>query len=173
VSQNLPIGAVNSPHAVRVRRTPSARLPRVRLYLVLSLLGVAAAVAGAVVSALPGPVPVEETNDSYVIGGSRLTAIAPGVFRGSGGAALVVVHQDGDTRAGASAGLDGAHMTGTCRLVDGARTESCSFMLNGAPLAALDTWTGGGWHRRYGDGRTVDIAVAGGRPVPVPFAIGR
>jgi hypothetical protein len=37
----------------------------------------------------------------------------------------------------------------------------------------VDTWTGGGWHRRYDDGRTADIAVAGGEPVPVPLAVGR
>jgi len=173
VTQNLPIGAVTSPHAVRVRRTPSSRVPRVRLYAVLTLLGVAAAAGGAVASALPGTVPVRETAGSYEIGGARLTATGPGVFRGPGGAALVVERTAGETRAGASAGLDGEHMTGTCILADAARTEVCRFTLNGAALSAVDTWTGDGWHRRYDDGRETDIAVAGGQPVPVPFAVGR
>jgi hypothetical protein len=173
VTQNLPIGAITSPHAVRVRRTPSTRLPRVRLYAVLTCLGVVAAAAGAVVSTLPGPVPVRATASTYEIGGSRLTATGPGVYRGPGGAALVVEERPGETRAGASAGLDGSHMTGNCVLLTRARVESCHFTLNGAALSAVDTWTGRGWHRRYGDGRTVDIAVADGRPVPVPFAVGR
>ncbi|HXM54006.1 MAG TPA: hypothetical protein VOB72_01355 [Candidatus Dormibacteraeota bacterium] len=172
IGQNLPIGAVTSPHAVRVRRLP-ARLPRMRLHVVLTLVGVAAAAAGAVVSALPGPVTVRSSADAYEIGGTRLTAVSPGVYEGSDGAAVVLSHGSGVTRAGASAGLGGAHMTGTCVLADGARTESCRFTLGGRPVSAEDTWTGGGWHRRYDDGRSVDISVAGGRQVPVPIAVGR
>jgi hypothetical protein len=173
VTQNLPIGAVSSPHAVRLRRTPSAWLPRVRLHVVLMLAGVAAAAGGAVASAEPGPVSVRVSAGAYEIGGSRLLATAPGVYQGSGGAAVVMVHARGATRAGASASLDGAHMTGACTLVDGGRTETCQFALDGRPIGAVDTWTGGGWHRRYDDGRTADIAVAGGEPVPVPLAVGR
>jgi hypothetical protein len=173
VGQNLPIGAVTSPHAVRVRRLP-VRLPRLlRPHVVLTLAGVAAATAGAVVSALPGPVTVRSSAAAYEIGGTRLTAVSPGVYEGSDGAAVVLSHAPGVTRAGASAGLGGAHMTGSCDLPDGARTESCRFTLGGRPMSAVDTWTGSGWHRRYGDGRSVDIAVAGGRPVPVPIAVGR
>ena len=173
MTQNLPIGAVTSPHAVRLRRMPSARLPRLRPHVVLTVLGVAAALAGAAASTAPGPVAVRASAASYSIGGSALTATAPGVYQGRDGAALVMVHTGGETLAGASAALDGAHVTGSCMLPDGARSETCRFTLNGAPLAAVDTWTGGGWHRRYADGRTADIAVAGGRPVPVPFPVGR
>ena len=173
MSQNLPIGAVSSPHAVRLRRAPSARLPRLRLHVVLMLAGVAAAVAGAAVSAAPGQVTVRATAGAYEIGGSRLTATAPGVYQGAGGAAVVIEHAAGATRAGASAGLDGAHMTGACTLADGSRTETCAFTLGGRQLTAVDTWSGGRWHRRYDDGRTVDIVVAGGAPVPVPIAVGR
>jgi hypothetical protein len=172
VSQNLPIGAVTSPHAVRLRRLPT-RLPRVRLHVVMTLAGVAAAFAGAVVSAAPAPVSVRVSNDAYEIGGSHLTAVSPGVYEGTDGAAVVLQHVGGATRAGASAELEGAHMTGTCTLVDGARNESCRFTLDGRALSAADSWTGGGWHRRYEDGRSVDISVAGGRPVPVPIAVGR
>jgi hypothetical protein len=173
VTQNLPIGAVSSPHAVRLRRTPSAWLPRLRPHLVLMVAGVAAAAAGAIVSSTPAPVTVRASADRYEIGGARLTASAPGVYEGPAGAAVVIVHAGGVTRAGASAGLDGEHMTGSCTLVDGARTERCRFTLAGRPLAAVDTWTGTGWRRRYDDGRSVEIPVVGGQPVPVPIAVGR
>lgn len=171
--QHLPIGAITSPHAVRLRHTPSAPLFRVRLHVLLTAAGVIAAVAGAAVSAAPTPVEVRMTADAYEIGGSQLAATEPGVYRGPDGAAVVMEHVDGATRAGASAGLDGAHMTGACTLPDGARAETCRFTLAGRALAAVDTWTGHGWRRRYDDGRRVDIAVTGGRPVPVPIAVGR
>jgi hypothetical protein len=173
VTQNLPIGAVTSPHAVRLRRAPSAWLPRLRLHVVLMLAGVAAATAGAVVSVEPGPVTVRASASAYEIGGSRLDATAPGVYQGASGAAVVLVRAGGVTRAGGSATLGGAHTTGSCALPDGARTESCRFIVDGRPLTAADTWAGAGWHRRYGDGRTTDIAVAGGVPVPVPLPVGR
>ena len=171
--QYLPIGSITSPHAVRLRRRPAPWLPRVRLHVLLTAAGVTAAVAGAIVSAAPAPVPVRVSADAYEIGGSRLTATGPGVYRGPDGAALVVSRAGGTTRAGASAIMDGAHMTGACVLVDAARTETCRFTLNDRTLTSADTWTGAGWRRRYGDGRTVDIDVAGGRPVPVPIAVGR
>jgi hypothetical protein len=172
LKQNLPIGAVTSPHAVRLRRAPTAWLPRVRLHVALMLTGAAAAAAGAIVSVEPGPITVRASAGAYEIGGARLLATAPGVYQGPGGAAVVLVHADGATRAGASASLDGARTTGACTLPDGARTETCRFTVEGRPVGAVDTWRGGGWHRRYADGRTVDITVAGGAPVPVPLPVG-
>src|SRR5262245_14792527 len=77
MTQNLPIGAVTSPHAVRLRRAPSAWLPRVRLHVVLMLAGVLAATAGAIVSAEPGPVDVRVSPSQYEIGGARLDATSP------------------------------------------------------------------------------------------------
>ena len=172
VTQNLPIGAVTSPHAVRLRRLPG-RLPRVRLHMVLTLAGALAAAAGAAVSAAPATVTVSSSPDAYEIGSARLPATAPGVYQGADGAAVVLEHTAGVTRAGASAGLAGSHMTGACTLPDGGRRESCRFTLAGREVDAVDTWTGSGWHRRYDDGRTVDLTVAGGHPVPVPIAVGR
>jgi hypothetical protein len=172
VTQNLPIGGVTSPHAVRLRRLP-ARLPRVRLHVALTVAGALAAAAGAAVSVAPAPVTVRSSAGAYEIGGARLTATAPGVYEGPDGAAVVLEHAGGVTRAGASAGLDGTHMTGACALPDGARRETCRFTLAGREVDAVDTWTGGGWHRRYSDGRTVDLVVSGSRPVPVPIAVGR
>ncbi len=171
MTQNLPIGAITSPHAVRVRRWPPG-LRRPRLHVALAAAGVIAAVAGAAVAASPSPVPVRMSPTAYEIGGSRLTAVAPGTYRGPRGAALVVVHAGGQTRAAASAVLNGAPMTGDCVLPDGASREVCRFSLEGRRLSAEDARTAAGWHRRYDDGRTVDIAVAGGGPVPVPFVIG-
>jgi hypothetical protein len=171
--QHLPIGAIDSPHAVRLRRVPAAPLFRMRLHVLLTAAGVAAAVAGAVASAAPAPVEVRMTADTYDIGGSQLTATEPGVYLGPDGAAVVVERVGSTTRAGASAGLDGAHMTGACTLADGAGEETCRFTLDGRAFSAVDTWTAGGWRRRYEDGRRVDIGVAGGRPVPVPIAVGR
>ncbi len=139
----------------------------------LTLAGIAAAAAGAVASVAPGAVTVRATPGAYEIGGSRLTATAPGVYEGSGGAALVIVRANGATRAGASAVLNGVHMTGSCTMPDGDRTERCLFTLDGQQLGAVDSWAGGRWRRRYDDGRTVDITVATARAVPVPFAVGR
>jgi hypothetical protein len=171
--QHLPIGAITSPHAVRLRRAPSAPLFRVRLHLLLTVAGVLAALAGAAVSRAPSPVEVRVTADAYEIGGSELLAAGPGVYRSAGGAAVVIESAGAATRAGASADLDGVHMTGACTLADAARTETCRFTLGGRSLSAVDTWTGDGWSRRYDDGRTARIVVAGGRPVPVPVAVGR
>jgi hypothetical protein len=172
VSQRLPIGAVTSPHAVRVRRAP--RSPwRLRPHLLALLGGLAAAAAGAALLASPAPVAVRLGSAGYEIGGARLAPAGPGTYRGPGGAALLMVHAGGTTRAGASAVMNGSHVTGTCTLPDGAASEACRFTVAGRPLGATDTWTGAGWSRRYDDGRTVQIAVSGGRPLPVPFPVGR
>ena len=41
------------------------------------------------------------------------------------------------------------------------------------PTIATDELRAGGWDRRYSDGRTARIDLAGGRPLPVPIALGR
>lgn len=173
MTQNLPIGAVTSPHAVRVRRRPRRRLPRLRLHVALTVAGALAGAAGVALAAMPRPVVVQVTPAAYEIGGSRLTAATPGVYRGPRGATVVVSRSAGATRAGASAVLDGVPTTGSCVLPDHGLTESCRFTAGGHPLAATDAWQGGGWARRYSDGRTVEISVAGDRPVPVPLPVGR
>jgi hypothetical protein len=174
VTQNLPIGAVTSPHAVRVqRRPPLRRLLRPRLQALLTVAGIGAAAAGVVVSLGPGQVSVTMTPASYDIGGNTLVATSPGVFRGAGGAALVVAHSGGETRAGASAVLNGVHTTGRCTVREEGGREVCDFTIGRSALSAVDTRTSSGWHRRYDDGRTVDIAFSGRQPVPVPFAVGR
>ena len=173
MTQNLPIGAVTSPHAVRIRHRPRRRLPRLRLHVALGAAGALAGAAGLALAAMPRPVAVRLSPAAYEIGGSRLTAAAPGVYRGPRGATVVVTRSAGATRAGASAVLDGVPTTGSCVLPDPGLTESCRFTAGGRSLAATDRWQGGGWARRYSDGRTVEITVAGGRPVPVPLPVGR
>jgi hypothetical protein len=49
----------------------------------------------------------------------------------------------------------------------------CRFTLDDQALSAVDERTSYGWHRRYSDGRTVAIDVAGERGAPVPFPVGR
>lgn len=173
MTQNIPIGAVTSPHAVRVRRVPPVRPVWMRPHVLAIVAGLAAALAGAALLLNPGPVSVQMSSGRYDIGGALLTATAPDTYQGPAGAAMVVSHGGGVTHAGASAVLNGTPMTGSCALPDGSRTERCQFALGGQALAAVDTWTGSGWQRRYDDGRTASIDVAGGRPVPVPFAVGR
>ena len=172
MTQNIPIGSITSPHAVRLRRPPP-RLSRLRPHVVAVLAGMAAAAAGAGLMVSPPHVAVQASARAYDIGGSRLTLVAPGQYRGQGGAALVISHAGGVTRAGSSATMNGSHVTGECALRDGALSETCRFTTAGRTLVATDAWTGSGWRRRYGDGGTAEIAVSGGRPVPVPFPVGR
>jgi hypothetical protein len=157
---------------VRVRRAP--RPPsRLRPHLLALLGGVVAAAAGAALLASPASVTVRLGAGGYEIGGARLVPAGPGTYRGPGGSALLMVHAGGATRAGASAVMNGSHVTGACTLPDGAASEACRFTVAGRQIAATDTWTGGGWSRRYDDGRTARIEVSGGRPLPVPFPVGR
>jgi hypothetical protein len=64
-------------------------------------------------------------------------------------------------------------MVGACALPRGGGTERCTFHLDGSTVGAADRFTNGGWDRRYDDGATVRIPLQDGRPVPVPFALGR
>ena len=86
-------------------------------------------------------------------------------------AALVIQRGPQGAVAGASAVMDGRHVTGRCD--EGANGETCRFAVDGQPLSATDERTAYGWHRRYSDGRTVAITVTGERDTPVPFAVGR
>jgi hypothetical protein len=160
--QRLPL-PVGSPHPVRsVRRGPRARLRPG------ALLGLLAASAGAALGATQPAVTVGMDGGAYRVGEVTLTARGGGVYAGPEGAVVV----DGP-RAAASTRLHGMRMVGSCRLDADARGERCTFDLGGAALTARDRLAGGGWDRRYGDGATVRIELRGGRPVPVPIALGR
>jgi hypothetical protein len=133
-----------------------------------ALLGLLAAAAGAALGAIPPSVTVGLDAGAYRVGEVALPARGGGVYAGPEGAVVL----DGPRAAGATR-LHGARMLGWCRLAADARAEQCTFQLDGHTLTAVDRLASGGWDRRYGDGATVRITLLGGRPVPVPIALGR
>jgi hypothetical protein len=160
--QRLPL-PVGSPHPVR--RTPRWARTRLRPS---GLLGLVAAAAGAALGATPPTVTVAMDAGAYRVGEVALPARGGGAYAGPEGAVVV----DG-ARAAASTRLHGVRMLGSCRLDPDARGERCTFSLGATTLTARDRLSGGGWDRRYGDGATARIELSGGRPVPVPIALGR
>lgn len=160
----IPLGGL-SRHAVRRARVRRALL---RWPLLAALAGTAAAVAGGVLVTAEPQVDVRLDAAGYRIDGQQLAARGGGVYQGPSGAALVI----SGPVAGASADLDGRHVTGHCEPASG-RGEACRFTLDGSPLTAADEPTSYGWHRRYSDGRTVAIRLTGRPGAPVPFPIGR
>jgi hypothetical protein len=164
--QRLPL-PVGSPHPVR----RPARTVRFRLRVggtATALLGLAAAAAGGLLGATPATVTVAMDAGAYRVGDVALPARGGGVYAGPEGAVVVQ-----GTTAAASTHLRGVAALGSCRLAADARSERCTFELGGRRLTAEDRLGGGGWDRRYDDGAAARIALAGGRPVPVPIALGR
>lgn len=164
---SIPLGGL-SRHVVRRRRM---RRTLLSWPVLAAILGAGAALAGVLLATAEPRVEVRLDAAGYQIDGERLGVRGAGTYEGPGGAALVIVRRAQGTVAGASALLDGRHMTGRCEL--GADGESCSFTLDGGALTASDERTSYGWHRRYSDGRTVAIRLTGERDAPVPFAVGR
>jgi hypothetical protein len=164
--QRLPL-PVGSPHPIR--QPGRAGWSRLRLgRSATTLLGLAAAAAGALLGATPSTVTVGTDASAYRVGDVALPARGGGVYSGPEGAVVV----QGPVAAG-STRLRGATALGSCRLATGARSERCAFVLGGRRLTAEDRLSGGGWDRRYDDGATARIALSGGRPVPVPIPLGR
>lgn len=164
--QRLPL-PVGSPHPVR----RPARAVGFRLRLggtATALLGLAAAAAGGLLGAIPPTVTVGMDSGVYRVGDVTLAARGGGVYAGPEGAVVV----QGPVAAG-STRLRGVTALGSCRLAADARSERCTFVLGGRRLTAEDRLADGGWDRRYDDGATTRIALAGGQPVPVPIALGR
>lgn len=166
MSQNVPLGPLDSPHAVR-RRRRRVRLPEAHLTLVG--IGLVLAGLGVWISAAPPAVTVRRTAGSYRIGGATLVARGHGTYAGSGGV-IVFEEKGGVVRAAASSTLNGQSMVGLCTWARGSREESCRFRLGGRRLTAEDALTSSGWDRRYGGGSEV-VLDTGGAPIPVPFAI--
>jgi hypothetical protein len=174
MGQNIPLGPVDRTHAVRRhwrrrlrRQVPAGLDPP----LLLAAAGMALAGLGLWLSGAPPPVAVSMDAAAYTVGGARLEARSAGVYASSQGA-LVVRAQAGETRAAASATFNGEPMTGVCSWSSGAPQERCLFRRGGRTLEAVDQRTPAGWHRRYQDGREVDLQVRGGGTVPVPFPVG-
>jgi hypothetical protein len=137
-----------------------------------ALVGAAAAMVGVLLATAEPQVDVRLDAAGYRIDGQLLEDRSGGVYQGPGGAALVIDRRPDGAVAGASANLDGRHMTGRCQPASGG-AETCRFTLDGQALAATDERTPDGWHRRYSDGRTVAIRLTGDPDAPVPFAVGR
>lgn len=161
----IPLGGL-SEHAVRRRRLRPLLL---RWPALAALAGAAAALTGVLLATGEPEIEVRMDGAGYRIDGQLLAASGGGVYQGTSGAVLVI---DGQGVAGASADVDGRHMTGRCQPAAGG-SETCRFTLDGSPLTAVDEPTDYGWHRRYSDGRTVAIRLTGRRDTPVPFAVGR
>jgi hypothetical protein len=168
--QRLPL-PVGSPHAVRrPRRVFRGARPLERI--LLTVLGMSAALAGVVLTLLPPTVTVGLDSHGYSVGDVLLEPRGQGIYT-SPEAALVLFEDAGAVRAGASTHVGGERMLGGCRVSPRGRSERCWFQLGGHSHSAVDTLRDGGWERRYEDGRQVRIHLKGGRPVPVPFPIGR
>lgn len=165
--QRLPLPLGGRFPARRLARVFRGRLGRLPL---LSLGGLVAGLAGAVLAIQPPATRVALDGDGYHVGPAVLGSRGGGVYAGEAGA-VVIVEGPTLTRAGASTHVDGVPATGRCELAG--RSERCSFVLAGRRLDAIDRLRDGGWDRSYGDGRTARIELAGGRPVPVPFPLGR
>jgi hypothetical protein len=168
--QRLPL-PVGSPHAIRrPRRVFRGGAPTSRT--LLTVTGMAAALAGAALTALPSTASVGLDGDGYRVGDVRLVARDQGVYAGPE-AALVLVEESGSVRAGASTHVNGEPMVSGCKMAAGGRSEQCWFRIGERTLSAEDRLQGGGWERRYGDGQRVRIELMSGRPLPVPFPVGR
>lgn len=168
--QRLPL-PVGSPHAVR-RPRRVFRGGRSLERTLLTLAGLGAAIAGAALTALPPTVAVGLDRSGYRIGDVLLEGRGEGVYS-SPEAALVLAEQGDSVRAGASTHLGGEPMVGGCRTAPDGRSEHCWFQVGDRTLAADDRLQDGAWQRRYDDGREVRIQLREGRPLPVPFLVGR
>lgn len=171
MGQNIPLGPVDQPHAVRRhwrrrlrRQSPAALDPS----LLLAGLGMALAGAGLWLTGSPPPVEVSMDPGGYTIGGARLNARGGSIYESSHG--VMVVR---GTRSAASATVGSQPVTGACDQEPGSGGEHCRFRMAGRTLEADDQPTTAGWHRRYDDGQETDVKVTSGGQVPVPFPVGR
>jgi hypothetical protein len=167
--QRLPL-PVGSPHAVRrPRRVFRGGVPLERT--LLTVVGMLAAIAGAVLTALPPTASAGLDASGYRVGDVRLEGRGEGVYTGPE-AALVIVQEAGATRAGASSHVKGERMVSGCLMAAGGRSERCWFQVGNRTLSAEDRFQNGGWERRYDDGGRARVDLESGRPLPVPFPVG-
>jgi hypothetical protein len=134
--------------------------------------GLCAALAGAALAALPPPVTVGLDSDGYRLGSVRLPTVGTGSYS-SAEASLVVRQAGAETVAGASSRFNGQPMTGRCVVEAAGGREHCSLTIGSQRLVAEDVRTPAGWHRRYSDGRQLDVTTLGRDAIPVPFPVGR
>lgn len=168
--QRLPL-PLGGPDPARGPRRPWYAEGRGRLRALVLLLGVAASVAGALLSMRQPTIAVRMTVNSYDIGNVSLPVAGDGIYASSAGA--LVLSQNGQViDAGGATVYRGQNAVGACSMAADRRTEACRFQLGTQTLSAEDVRTRTGWRRRYQDGSTVEIALPAGT-APVPFPLGR
>lgn len=168
--QRLPL-PIGSPHPIR-RSPHPVRLSAQGRPAFVALLGLAAAATGAVLGAVPPSIAVGLGPDGYRVGDVTLSAQGGGVYASGQGAVIIAADAEA-VRASGSTRLRGERMLGSCQMAPDQRSERCIFDLGGRSLTARDQLDHGAWDRRYQDGQAVRIQLDGGRPVPVPIALGR
>jgi hypothetical protein len=165
----LPVGG-DAPRGSAVRFWQQYSF-RARLDSAAMLLGLALAVGGAWLGINPRPVSVSVDRVGYHVGSTLLPAVSPGTYGGD--AAVVIRAADGQLHAAAAGKLRGAQMQGLCVYVVGSDVEQCIFVVGKQNFHAEDRVTGRAWHRRYDNGRVVDIQLGDpAHPTPVPLPIG-
>jgi len=168
---------------VRVVRRRRRRLLRAHGEPVATMVGCLAAAVGAMLLLAPPPVAAYLDGDRVHVGAMTLAQVDPGGADGAqlyGGDASFALSEPGNgTARAAAAWLEGGVVhTAACNLrSEPARlVDECAFDIGSGELTSvdiLDLRAGSTWHRTYGDGRRVDIAVPpDGAAVPVPFPIG-
>jgi hypothetical protein len=171
-TQRIPLGAA-SPHVVRRYRAWRGRSGAgVLVPVILAVLGVAAALAGAAFYAAEPEVDVRLSAESYRVAGHELVSQGGGAYQGAAGA-LVIERRGSELASAASTTIAGQPVTGRCLLAVGAGREACDFSLGTRVLTASDTRSAAGWSRHYSDGTSVSIRVDGDPDTPVPFPVGR
>jgi len=152
------------------RLAPRRPWGRRALRALMAGVAVGTGAAGVVLALSPPTVTVRMTASRYQVGQASLRLVSAGQFSGDG--ALVVREQaDGTLMAAGDAVHAGVEVSGLCLENRDRSSERCMFEVGARSLGALDTWTSGGWQRRYDDGEVVHITAAS--PVPVPFLVGR
>jgi hypothetical protein len=133
--------------------------------------GLAAALAGTALSVIPATATVGLDAHGYRLGSLRLSPAGPGAYS-SAQASLVINSAGPDTVAGVSSRVRGEPMTGRCVLEATRTREQCTFAVGSRTSSSVDFRTSSGWHRRYSNGRQVEITTEGSDAIPVPFPVG-
>ena len=133
--------------------------------------GLAAALAGGALSVIPGSATVRLDGRGYQLGSLHLASAGPGSYS-SQQASLVINSAGPATVAGLSSRVRGEPMTGRCVLEAARSKEQCTFVIGSRTSSSVDVRTSSGWHRRYSDGRQVEIRTEGSDAIPVPFPVG-
>ena len=152
------------------RLAPRRPWGRRALRALMAGVAVGTGAAGVVLAFSPPTVTVRMTTSQYQVGQASLRLVSAGQFSGDG--ALVVRELAGGTLLAAGDAVHaGVEVSGLCLENRDRSGERCIFEVGARSLGAFDTWTSGGWQRRYYDGEVVHITAAS--PVPVPFLVGR